>query len=291
MFFLLLSTNETAIIVHLTFLMCLNVFGQKNNYEVLDNDKRTGLPSMVKLNQEVNIQDFQQWFKLNFQVEDEFIFVLKDKQKDELGFEHFRFNLYHGSNKVFGEDIIAHVKKNNVLSFNGYFISSLTKPNQSISEEKALTLALNNMNAKQYKWELPLEEKELKRATKGPFASYYPASEVVYAPTDGDFKPENYKMCYRFEIYAHEKLIHHSDRGFEYCNPKYTEFAEENGIMMSMTKQYDPYENAAAERVNRTLKYEYGLKKVIKNTDIAQKVTKQAVFIYNNLRTHFSLDL
>ena len=40
---------------------------------------------------------------------------------------------------------------------------------------------------------------------------------------------------------------------------------------MSMTEQYDPYENAVAERINRTLKYEYGLKKTIKNTDLAQK--------------------
>jgi transposase InsO family protein len=58
-----------------------------------------------------------------------------------------------------------------------------------------------------------------------------------------------------------------------------------------MTEQYDPYENAIAERINRTLKYEYGLKNCIKNTDIAQKTAKQAVYIYNNLRTHYSLDL
>ncbi|MFQ3304987.1 MAG: putative transposase [Polaribacter sp.] len=59
--------------------------------------------------------------------------------------------------------------------------------------------------------------------------------------------------------------------------------------MMRMTEQYDPYENAIAERINRTLKYE--LRNCIKNTTIAQEVTKQAVSIYNNLRTHFSLGL
>ena len=98
-------------------------------------------------------------------------------------------------------------------------------------------------------------------------------------------------MAIKNRKYPGKKLIHHSDRGFQYCNPKYTEFAESNGITMSMTEQYDPYENAIAERINRTLKYEYGLKKTIKNTVIAQKMTKQAVYIYNNLRTHFSLDL
>jgi putative transposase len=61
--------------------------------------------------------------------------------------------------------------------------------------------------------------------------------------------------------------------------------------MMPMAEQYDPCENAIAERINRTLKYDYGLRDSIKNTNIAQEITKQAVYIYNNLRTHFSLDL
>ncbi|WP_233487609.1 IS3 family transposase [Winogradskyella epiphytica] len=98
-------------------------------------------------------------------------------------------------------------------------------------------------------------------------------------------------MAIKNRKYPNQKIIHHSDRGFQYCNPKYTEFAESNGIIMSMTEQYDPYENAIAERINRTLKYEYGLKQTIKNTDLAQKMTNQAIYIYNNLRTHFSLDL
>ena len=102
---------------------------------------------------------------------------------------------------------------------------------------------------------------------------------------------EGLDMAIKNRKYPDKKLIHHSDRGFQYCNPKYTQFAESNGIMMIMTEQYDPYENAIAERINKTLKYEYGLRNCMKNREIAQQVTKQAVYIYNNLRTHFSLDL
>jgi len=58
-----------------------------------------------------------------------------------------------------------------------------------------------------------------------------------------------------------------------------------------MIEQYDPYENAVAERINRTLKYEYGLKQTIKNTELAEKMIVQAEYIYNNLRTHLSLEL
>jgi len=98
-------------------------------------------------------------------------------------------------------------------------------------------------------------------------------------------------MAIKNRMYPDKKLIHHSDRGFQYCNTKYTEYAESNGIAMSMTEEYDPYENAVAERINRTLKYEYGLKQTIKDTDLAQKIADQAVDIYNNLRPHLSLQL
>lgn len=48
--------------------------------------------------------------------------------------------------------------------------------------------------------------------------------------------------------YTDKSLIHHSDRGFQYCNPKYTTFADKIGIMMSMTEQYDPYENCGCRK-------------------------------------------
>ena len=99
------------------------------------------------------------------------------------------------------------------------------------------------------------------------------------------------KMAVKNRKYPNEKLIHHSDRGFQYCSKEYVNFTQENGLTMSMTEQYDPYENAIAERINRTLKYEYGLKQTIKNLDLAQKMVNQAVYIYNNLRPHLSLEL
>ena len=49
--------------------------------------------------------------------------------------------------------------------------------------------------------------------------------------------------------YPTKKVIHHSDRGLQYCNSKNPEFTENNGIVMSMTEQYNPYENAIAERL------------------------------------------
>ena len=64
-------------------------------------------------------------------------------------------------------------------------------------------------------------------------------------------------------IYNRETIIHHSDRGIQYCCPDYSEFANQKGMMLSTTEKYDPYENAVAERINGILKYEFGLVKTI----------------------------
>lgn len=84
--------------------------------------------------------------------------------------------------------------------------------------------------------------------------------------------------------------MHHSDRGFHYCWPEYVKMLHDNQILISMTEQYDPYQNALAERLNKTMKYEFGLNQTIPNKNIAQKMVRRAVRIYNTLRPHDSLN-
>jgi putative transposase len=97
-------------------------------------------------------------------------------------------------------------------------------------------------------------------------------------------------MAYKNCIFNHKNIIHHSDRGIQYCCPDYSQFAENKGFKLSTTQQYDPYENAIAERINGILKYEFGLRNTIKSVEIAQKMVAEAVELYNNLRMHWSLD-
>jgi len=99
------------------------------------------------------------------------------------------------------------------------------------------------------------------------------------------------KMALKGRSFPNRKLIHHSDRGIQYCAPEFTEFTDKQQILLSNTQNSDPYENAIAERINRTLKYEYGLKEVLPDFKTAEKMVKQAVEIYNNQRLHFSLNL
>lgn len=85
--------------------------------------------------------------------------------------------------------------------------------------------------------------------------------------------------------------VHHSDRGIQYCSKEYTELAISNGLRLSMTQNGDPYENALAERMNRTLKDEFGLGVTLPNKRLAIPLTEQAVDLYNNRRPHLSLGM
>ena len=85
-------------------------------------------------------------------------------------------------------------------------------------------------------------------------------------------------------------LIHHSDRGIQYCSKEYTWLLKKKKAVISMTENSDPYENAIAERVNGILKTEL-LKKRYDNEYQAQKAIQKAVTIYNTKRPHLSIGL
>ena len=97
-------------------------------------------------------------------------------------------------------------------------------------------------------------------------------------------------MAVKNRKYKHQ-LIHHSDRGLQYCSSLYTNKLKENGIKISMTEQYDPYENAVAERVNGILKDEFGLDEIFETNKALHKQLKQAIALYNNLRPHLSIKM
>ena len=106
-----------------------------------------------------------------------------------------------------------------------------------------------------------------------------------------DLVKDTLQMAKKNMIFSHESVIHHSDRGIQYCCDKYSQIAEKLNFKLSTTQQYDPYENAVAERINETLKYEFGLNKTIPNLLTLKKLVKQAVDIYNTKRIHWSLGL
>ncbi len=83
-------------------------------------------------------------------------------------------------------------------------------------------------------------------------------------------------------------LIHHSDRGIQYCSSFYQAIHAKYDVTCSMTDGYDCYQNALAERVNGILKGEFLLNKPA-NLAEAKQMVDESVQIYNQKRLHLSL--
>ena len=86
-----------------------------------------------------------------------------------------------------------------------------------------------------------------------------------------------------------EGLIHHSDRGIQYCCSDYVDLLKQNNILISMKEDNHCYENAIAERVNGILKDEFYLNITLPSLKIAKELVKDSIYIYNNKRRHMSL--
>ena len=86
------------------------------------------------------------------------------------------------------------------------------------------------------------------------------------------------------------QLIHHSDRGSQYCSDIYVKLLKDNAISISMTQSGNPKDNAIAERVNGILKQEL-LKEVYPNIKQAQQEMVASINIYNTIRPHSSIDM
>jgi putative transposase len=90
--------------------------------------------------------------------------------------------------------------------------------------------------------------------------------------------------------YKEEKLIHHSDRGSQYCCKDYIDLLYSANLSVSMTENGDPYENALAERMNGIIKNEFNLYSSALSFEDTHQLIVNSVEAYNSLRPHGSCD-
>jgi len=88
--------------------------------------------------------------------------------------------------------------------------------------------------------------------------------------------------------YKSEELIHHSDKGIQYCSSEYQKMLFENHLQCSMTESYDPYQNAVAERVNGILKQEFMIDEYRVGLSEITQIVRESIRIYNTKRPHYS---
>lgn len=98
-------------------------------------------------------------------------------------------------------------------------------------------------------------------------------------------------MAINNRMYNNEPLIHHSDRGVQYCSDLYQKKLIGNKIECSMTEKYDPYQNAIAERINGIIKQEFIGDIEVGSLELMQLLIDESIKIYNSERPHLSCAL
>ncbi len=115
--------------------------------------------------------------------------------------------------------------------------------------------------------------------------------KIVGYHVDDNMKANSVKRAFVSALkqrHSSEKLIHHSDRGSQYCSKEYQDIHKKHCVTCSMTDGYDCYQNALAERINGILKMELLLRRP-RNLDEARIMVAESVEIYNEMRPHTAL--
>ncbi len=120
----------------------------------------------------------------------------------------------------------------------------------------------------------------------------YSRKIVGYKLSD-DMSAENVVQAFTMAVKTRNNkdlLIHHSDRGLQYCSSVYQNALVKNNVIPSMTDGYDCYQNALAERINGILKQEFLIYKCNNGIELKQLI-KESINTYNNKRPHLSLNM
>ena len=120
----------------------------------------------------------------------------------------------------------------------------------------------------------------------------YSRKIVGYKLSD-DMSAENVVKAFDMAIEQgqyYKELIHHSDRGLQYCASVYQKALRKHNVKTSMTDGYDCYQNALAERINGILKQEFLIHKCNNGRELEQLI-KESIETYNNKRPHLSLNM
>lgn len=117
--------------------------------------------------------------------------------------------------------------------------------------------------------------------------------KIVGHKLSDDMSTEHVVQALRMAIKnrkSNKPLIHHSDRGLQYCSQLYQNELKQHKITPSMTQGYDCYQNALAERINGILKQEFLIHQCNTGKEL-KKMIEESIEIYNTKRPHLSLSM
>ncbi len=169
----------------------------------------SSVPEYVKFRtgSEIPFNSFEQWMMTHYKLPAHTGFKLLNVQHENNGMSHYRYRQTINGFEVEGTMYLLHVSNNNIVSMNGQIFDQIeSSKNVVVNESAALNTALQNMNAVVYRWQVPSWEEHLKNVKNDRAATWFPKGELAYAPVNGKYKAENYRLCYKFDIYAQQPL-------------------------------------------------------------------------------------
>ncbi len=154
-------------------------------------------------NAQVKKESFFNYYKEFFNLDDNYEFSVVKEFTDNIGQTHYRFNQYYKGIELLETQFVLHEKNGYIYYANGHLVHGLNLDViPSLSEQAALQYAINHIGAQSYMWENPEMEEFLKREQRNPSATFYPKGELKLTSGTEDMVAQNYKLVYRFDIYA-----------------------------------------------------------------------------------------
>ncbi|MFT7613915.1 MAG: Zn-dependent metalloprotease, partial [Parvicellaceae bacterium] len=204
-------------LIAVSFLLCSSLtFGQNihtgmaahnqiNGASVVRESKKSNIPSYIEFRKgkEIDVDNIIPWIKKNFKLNSLSGFKLINQESDRLGQVHSKYVQTINGVQIKFATWIIHSKNDKVFALNGTLYNSIPVSMPAISETAALSKAMSFVGAESYKWQLPIEEAHIKRESGDRNATYFPKGELFYAPVTGEKKAKDFKLTWRFNIYAH----------------------------------------------------------------------------------------
>lgn len=208
----------------------LEALKRHKNTELVRESKFSSLPSYIKFKDEgqIDIDDLAKWMNNNFRFDPNISFMLLREDVDILGHVHYRFQQTYYGRPIEDAIWIAHTKADKVYSLNGLIYDKIPAESTPVlSEDEALNKAKDFVGASVYKWELPIEEQHIKWEQNDPDATFFPTGEQVMVSKNCSFLLNDYRLAYKFNIYAHAPLY----RAYVYVDAITGEVIRENKLI------------------------------------------------------------
>jgi Zn-dependent metalloprotease len=210
------TTFNQLFVIFLTVCMAASIVGADEGQEkasVLQQaqirfEKDGKSPTEIKFSEgsQPKVAAFFDEYKQYFGISDENKIQLYHSSQNEIG-SHHRYLQHYKGIPIIGAEYILHEKNGAVWHANGLLVHGLKMDvTPALSEQAALQAALNHLGAEAYMWQNEANEAFLKRERGDAKATFYPKGELKLTSGKSEMAAENFKLVYRFDIYAEKPL-------------------------------------------------------------------------------------